>query len=83
MVDQPMRYCEAIEMMREGYRVARTSWEDGTHLRYEVVQKDSFLNLRVMKVMQVKDGKSTWFTPTANDLLDQDWILVGYENREE
>lgn len=80
VVDQPMRYCEAVEMMRDGYRVARTSWKDGTHLRFEVVQKDNFPNPRVM---QVKDGKSTWFTPTANDLLDQDWILVGYENREE
>ena len=80
VTEQPMRFCEAIEKMRDGYRIARTSWQDGTHLRYEVVQKDNFPNSRIMKV---KDGTATWFTPTANDLLDEDWILVGYENREE
>lgn len=77
---QTMRFYDASAKMQEGYRISRVKWNDSVWLRYsaETVGKKT-----VSHITAVSDGKEYPWEPTYEDIIADDWILVGFENREE
>lgn len=77
---QKMKFDEASAKMREGYRISRVKWDDSAWLRFSV---EHILKRTVPHITIVSDGKESPWEPSYEDIIADDWILVGFENREE
>lgn len=75
-----MKFYDASAKMQDGYRISRVKWNDSAWLRYSV---ETSGNKTVSRITMVSDGKEYPWEPSYEDIVADDWILIGFENREE
>lgn len=79
-MNETFSFGEALAKLQTGHRVARLGWNGkGMWLRYE----DRSGVMQPFISMKTADNKFVVWSATATDLLATDWIVVGFENRED
>ena len=79
-MNETFGFGEALAKLQTGHRVTRLGWNGkGMWLRYE----DHAGVMQPFICMKTADNKFVVWSATATDLLATDWIVVGFENRED
>lgn len=78
---ETFKFGEALDKMNEGYRVARSSWNGSSWVKY--VPKAGIYDayfLRMTMYGTYTDYHMAVWMPSVDDLLADDWITVGYQD---
>jgi len=72
-----MNFGQAIEMLKEGKKVARAGWNGkGMYLEYVPAQDYSFSEMLPFIAMKTVQGSFVPWLASQTDMLSEDWMVV-------
>lgn len=71
-----VKFGEAIELLKQGFRVARTGWNGkGMHLALQEPDEHSKMTLPYIYMYTAQGDRVPWLA-SQTDLLSEDWVAV-------